>query len=213
MAKLLKYAIIGCGIMFAGMIAYDGLQIMKQRNSAGRQVQEAMTIIPIGSYINWASQSLKEGLKPQSLYYLKAILGKETEFQQDVTLEQVAEVTEKVITKYLKKDYFRSIRDDLLELAETLYEEQQVEIAKNRLKEGLENEYMGDKAFSYHVWMVYNLSFRENHSITKTHKDLRDYYKKKSILKYIFLDQLLEEIEINLPKGDSELIKNIRDYN
>ncbi|MDP2908259.1 MAG: hypothetical protein Q8N77_00460 [Nanoarchaeota archaeon] len=210
MRKLIKAVVISCGIVGAGMLGYSSFNNVLEQAKA---VQVSYDRSPL--YITAAAENLRDGFKTYSLYHLEAALGKKEEVKDVVKLEEIAKAAEKVVDKYAKNWNYR---DCLLYLANTLHEEQKMEIARNKLKNELEKRdktytHYKSKSFSYHLWMIYNLSLKETRSVEKTHEELRKYYMKHDTAAYMFaVMPLFSDIERDIPKGDSELVKKIKSY-
>lgn len=221
MKKLIKAIVISCGIAGAGMLGYSSFKNVSEQ---AKDVQVSYGHSPL--YITAAAEDLREGFKTYSLYHLEAALGKKGEVKDVVKLEEITKAAEKIVDKYAKNDNYR---DCLLYLANTLYEEQKMEIARAKLKNELEKEekvyapsnsksftyhaLYRSKSFSYHLWMIYNLSLKETRSVEKTHEALRKYYMEHDTAAYMSaVMPLFSDIERDIPKGDSELVKKIKDY-
>lgn len=204
MRKRIKAVVIICGIAGAGILGYSSFKNVLEQ---AKVVQVSYYHSPL--YITAAAENLRDGFKTYSLYHLEAALGKKEEVKDVVKLEEITKAAERIVDKYAKNENYR---EGLLDLANTLYEEQKMEIARNKLKSDFEKKFIYNRSFSYHLWLVYNVSLKKSHSVEDTHKELRDYYKKGDPFEYLMVDSLLSDVEKELPKGDSELVKKIKSY-
>lgn len=206
-----KLIAIGCGLLLGLGVATTSYVSSTQKESTYPKIftQEEEMIL---THLTYASKFIKEGMRSYALWHLDHLLDKNEGLKIGATLEQVVKETERVVDKYIKNEKFNI---PLLILAKTLYEKQKIETARHNLQEMLEaiDKKYGSPKVTSHMWMIYNITLRETNSVEKTHKEVKEYFKKVYPIRYPVMNDMLDYVESKIPKGDSELIKKIKNYN
>lgn len=180
-----------------------------------------------------ASAYLQKGNPHYALWHLDRILEKHDanrtpkfNFIHYGTLEEVKESIEEVVNLNLKD---KDLNGWLFHLAETLYEEEKINMVSDKFKQMLDNrkeilentypkhfKYVGSNF--YHMWLIYSLSLKEARLEKRKHTTVLDATVTKVLQAYTKegeetvkgIGEMFASIKVDLPKEDSELMKKIK---